>query len=189
MARAAARAIIAAVSTDDELRQSLAELASVIDTLLTILVQKGELNEGHLRVIQKLKRYAKAATAPQIALDHTTDKYEVEGTGADIDCAARMHLCLGRCCSFQIPLSQQDLREGKLEWQIDRPYYLARTRAGLCTYQSEQTGGCTNYEHRPATCRRYDCREDKRVWLDFENMIPAPVPEGLVTIRLPVRSP
>jgi len=114
-----ARAIIAAVSTDDELRQSLAELASVIDTLLTIRVQKGELNEGHLRVIQKLKRHAKAATAPQIALDHTTDKYEVEGTGADIDCAARMHLCLGRCCSFQIPLSAQDLREGKLEWQID----------------------------------------------------------------------
>jgi Fe-S-cluster containining protein len=183
MARAAARAIIAAVSPDDELRQQITELASVIDTLLTIFVQKGELNEGHLRVIQKLKRHAKAATSPQIALDHTTDKYEVEGTGAEIDCDARMHLCLGRCCSFEKPLSEQDLREGKLEWQIDRPYYLARTRTGLCAYQAEDTGGCKAYEHRPATCRRYDCREDARVWIDFEKRIPAPMPDGLVTIR------
>ena len=166
--------------------QLIAELASVVDTLLTVLAQKGELNEGHLRVIQKLKRHAKAATSPQIALDSTTDKYAVEDAG--IDCAARMHLCLGRCCSFEKPLSEQDLREGKLEWQIKRPYYLARTSTGLCAYQDEPTGGCNCYEHRPATCRRYDCREDARVWIDFEKMIPAPVPEGLVTIRVPARS-
>jgi len=163
--------------------QMVAELASVVDTLLTVLAQKGELNEGHLRVIQKLKKHAKMIQAPQIAIDATTDKYDEDVACAPIDCEARMHLCHGRCCGFEIRLSKQDLREGKLEWQIEKPYYLARDRTGYCVYQNKDSGLCGNYEHRPATCRRYDCREDKRVWIDFEKMIPAPMPAELVTIK------
>jgi hypothetical protein len=26
-------------------------------------------------------------------------------------------------------------------------------------------------------CRSYDCRTDKRIWIDFENRIPAPWPD------------
>ena len=201
MERAPARGIIGGVeddvSVEDELRalgrhllsanerneQMIAELASVIDTLLQVLAQKGELNDGHLRVIQKLKKHAKTIPVPPIALDRTNDKYSEEIPCAPIDCEARMHLCHGRCCGFESRLSAQDLREGKLEWEIDRPYYLARDRTGYCVYQNKESGLCGNYEYRPAACRRYDCREDRRVWIDFEKMIPAPMPAELVTIR------
>lgn len=168
-------------ASNERTEQMVAELASVIETLLTILAKKGELDEGHLRVVQKLRKHAKLIQTPQIQLERAPDKYAVENS--EVDCAARMHLCHGRCCAFSIPLSAQDLREGKLEWQIDKPYYLAKASTGYCTYQQEATGFCGNYEHRPATCRRYDCRDDSRVWIDFEKMIPAPMPPELVTIR------
>jgi Fe-S-cluster containining protein len=162
--------------------QMVAELAGVIETLLTILQKKGELDEGHLRVIAKLRKHAKLVTTPKIELDNTTDKYTMEAA-PPIDCDARMHLCHGRCCGFEVRLSRQDLEEGKLEWKIDHPYYLARDQTGFCVYQDKDTGYCGNYDHRPAACRRYDCREDARVWVDFEKMIPAAMPSTLVTIR------
>lgn len=170
-----------ALESNERTEQIVAELASVIESLLQILSHKAELSEGHLKMIAKLRRHAKLATTPKIDLDNTTDKYAVENS--PVDCASRMHLCHGRCCGFDIKLSRQDLREGKLEWQIDQPYHLAKQPTGYCVYQNNDSGFCGNYEHRPATCRRYDCREDKRVWLDFEAMIPAPMPEVLVTIR------
>ncbi len=195
MERASSRAIIARVSTEEELRalgrelierserneQTIAELGAVIDTLCTILVKKGDLNEGHVRVVQKAKKHAKVAVTPQIELDSTTDKYEV--VNSEVDCGARMHLCHGRCCSFTIRLSEQDVREGELEWQIDKPYLLSKDRLGYCVYQQKDTGFCGTYQNRPALCRRYDCKEDRRIWLDYEKMIPAPMPNELVTIK------
>jgi Fe-S-cluster containining protein len=169
------------VEEEQDLRQMVAELASVIETLLTILLRKGELDEGHLRLISKLRKHAKLITAPPIALDNTTDKYTVESS--PIDCAARMHLCHARCCGFDVQLSRQDLEEGKLEWQIEKPYYLPHDQTGYCIYQVKETGFCGAYEHRPASCRRYDCRDDKRIWEDFEKMIPAAMQSNLVTIR------
>ena len=168
-------------ASNERTEQMVAELAAALETLLTILAKKGELDEGHLRVIQKLRKHAKVIQTPQIALSPVADKYTVENS--EVDCDARMHLCHGRCCGFNIQLSKQDLLEGKLEWQIDKPYYLAKDQTGYCTYQNKDTGGCNNYQHRPATCRRYDCRDDQRVWIDFEKMIPAPMPSDLVTIR------
>jgi Fe-S-cluster containining protein len=37
-----------------------------------------------------------------------------------------------------------------------------------------ESGRCLVYENRPATCRVFDCRDDKRIWTDFEKRIPAP---------------
>jgi len=160
----------------------LAEFRIVIDTLLTVLAGREQLNEGHLRLFEKLRERAQLASTPRIELDELEpDKYAVDNS--EVDCAARMHLCHGRCCSFNIKLSRLDLAEGKLEWNIDRPYYLAKSREGYCVYQQRDSGFCGHYEFRPSTCRSYDCREDRRVWIDFEKMIPAPMPDGLVTLR------
>jgi hypothetical protein len=44
---------------------------------------------------------------------------------------------------------------------------------------------CTVYDARPVPCRGFDCREDKRIWRDFEGRVPNPAladpnwPEGL----------
>lgn len=165
----------------------VAELATALDTLLQILRLREALAPGHLDMIERVRRHAKLAREPQLALSTVDDKYAVENS--EIDCAALMHLCHGRCCSFNIPLSQQDLDEGKLAWRLREPYLLAQSDAGYCVYQDVATGFCGNYEARPATCRVYDCRHDTRVWLDFDAKLPAPMPDGLVTLRRRPPSP
>jgi Fe-S-cluster containining protein len=101
------------------------------------------------------------------------DKYAVASPG--IDCESRLHLCHARCCSLVVELSAQDLAERTVEWDLQHPYLLKRLEDGYCMYLTPELG-CGNYHHRPATCRSYDCRNDPRVWIDFEARIPAPAP-------------
>lgn len=162
-------------------QRMLSEFGTVLDTLLQILRARESLQDGHLRMIEKARQHGRLASEPQIVLGSEPDKYAVEVS--QIDCDARMHLCHGRCCSYHIPLSQQDLVEGKVAWRLREPYLLAERPSGGCLYQSEDTGACGNYHYRPAPCRTYDCRNDPNVWIDFDNRIAAPVPDGLVTIR------
>lgn len=161
-------------------RKLIAELQAALDTVLQILVFRGELAPQHLRMIETVRARAELVQR-EVALAPNVDKYQLESD--DVDCAERMHLCHGRCCSFTITLSRQDLEERELRWRIDEPYLLAQGDDGRCVYQARETGFCGNYEHRPATCRTYACREDRRVWIDFENRIPAPMPGELVAIR------
>ncbi len=162
--------------------RAVAGLATALDTLLQILRVRETLGEGHLQMLDAVRKHAKLATEPQLMLGTTVDKYVVESP-ADLDCSALVHLCQSRCCALNIPLSEQDLTEGKLAWRIRAPYYLAQDDTGYCVYLQHATGGCGNYQVRPAPCRSYDCRQDPRVWIDYERRIPAPMPEGLVTIR------
>ena len=46
-----------------------------------------------------------------------------------------------------------------------RPYLLRHGPDGRCAHLGPT--GCDAYAHRPATCRRYDCRDDPRVWTDY----------------------
>ncbi len=105
-------------------------------------------------------------------LQQVVDKYRV--AGADIDCAARLHLCHARCCSLSFELTQQDLDEGRVLWEISDPYMIRHERDGQCAHLDRGTLGCTIHAQRPATCRCYDCRGDPRIWIDFEAGIPAP---------------
>ena len=101
------------------------------------------------------------------------DKYAITEP-VKLDCNALYPICKGRCCKLNFPLTKQDLDERKLEWEYARPYMIRKRADGRCVHQHETTHACTAYEHRPAICRTYDCRGDKRVWLDFEKRIPAP---------------
>jgi Fe-S-cluster containining protein len=175
---AAVRRLAAANERNEKL---IAELGAVLENVLQVMQFRGELGGGHLRQLDKLRERATLATAIPLELNDTADKYSV--TNSEVDCGARMHLCHGRCCSFNVKLSRQDLREGQLAWRIDEPYLLDQTKEGYCVYQTRETGFCGNYQYRPAPCRSYDCRDDHRIWIDFEQMIPAPMPEELVTIR------
>ncbi len=171
-----------ALAAQSERAERLArELAAALDALVAVFAMRGELEPGHLRQLERVRARVAAATTPAVTLDVTDDKYAV--AGADIDCASRIELCHGRCCAYDIPLSEQDLREGKLAWRIHEPYYLPKGDDGYCAYQDRHDGGCQAYAHRPAQCRGYDCREDARIWIDFEARIPAPLWPGLVPIR------
>lgn len=102
------------------------------------------------------------------------DKYEVEG--ADIPCAELMHLCKARCCKMAFPLSSRDLDEGIIRWDYGQPYMIRqRASDGYCVHNVPETLGCSVHAHRPTVCRKYDCRDDTRVWIDYDQRIPAPL--------------
>jgi hypothetical protein len=141
--------------------------------LLDALILRGQVPPSFRKLAQRIQ----ADRGIKIRLSMVDDKYSVESP--DIDCEARIPLCGARCCSFEVLLSKQDLVERKLPFVVEQPYVLPRdpvTRKCACM---DERGACTAYAHRPATCRSYDCREDARVWIDYEKRIPAPLPESI----------
>ncbi len=105
-------------------------------------------------------------------LRQVADKYALTAL-PEIDCAALIPLCRGRCCGLLFPLSLEDVHEGIVAWDLERPY-LTRQPEGRCVHQNRTDCACEIHARRPASCRTYDCREDTRIWLDFERRIPAP---------------
>jgi Fe-S-cluster containining protein len=156
-----------------QLRHDVAVLRGQLDQLIEVLVGRGALVEGHRRLLEKVgERTAAAAPAPKVRLRQWVDKYKVPN--ADIDCAARLHLCKARCCSFTFELSDQDLDEGVVRWELDQPYLIRHNTDGTCAHLQRDTLGCGVYLQRPAACRSFDCRRDPRIWIDFDQRIPAP---------------
>lgn len=162
-------------------RLGIAELQQQIETLIEIMVAAGTLRPGHAELIAKLRRRVEVARKAEVEVSGVEDKYAV--TGEPIDCESRLPLCQARCCSFAVMLSRQDLAEGELTWEIDRPYVLARGPDGYCGHLGRDDAHCQRYDHRPATCRSYTCRTDRRVWIDFDARIPAPMPPTLIGIH------
>ena len=175
------QAAIRQLTSDQETAQlGIAELQQQFETLIEIMLASGSLRPGHAELIEKLRRRVEVARQGAIELSTVVDKYAV--TGDPIDCESRLALCQARCCSFGVVLSRQDLVEGELNWEIDRPYRLPRDADGYCSNLGRDDARCRRYDHRPATCRSYSCKDDRRVWLDFEARIPAPMPPALVPL-------
>ncbi len=155
--------------------RELAQVRQLLETLVQVLIARGDLAAGHARLLER----AAAAAGPRRSarLRPYIDKYEVANSA--IDCPSLIHLCRARCCTFAVELTAQDIDEGSVRFELDEPYMLRHERDGYCTHLDRATLGCGAYHHRPATCRDYDCREDPRVWIDFERRIPAPMPPGV----------
>jgi Fe-S-cluster containining protein len=101
------------------------------------------------------------------------DKYQFEGA-VKIDCENRLHLCHAACCKLRFALSKQDVEEGIIHWDFSAPYLIARGADGYCQHLDSEKKCCAVHESRPVPCRAFDCRRDKRIWLDFENNIVNP---------------
>lgn len=153
------------------------DVAAQLMWLVELFVQRGQLARGHHSLIRRVK----ADHSPlKVHLTQVVDKRSVKVP--DIDCASLMHLCRARCCSMDVAMSKEDLDEGRLGWNYEEPYLLRKNPAtGYCEKLSPE-GGCCVYDDRPAVCRTYDCRNDKRVWEDFEKRIPAEHPFFIVPL-------
>lgn len=121
-----------------------------------------------------LIRAADLDASPRVELDESEDdKYAIEPVA--IPCAELIPLCGARCCTFTFALSTADLDEGILRWDYAKPYLMARRASdGFCVHSDPASHACTVHAARPRVCRRYDCRRDPRIWVDFERRIPAP---------------
>lgn len=163
-----------------------ATLEALMAALIEAQVITDEAIDDHLLPASRTARQRRPEEL-SVRLWSGDDKYGIHDPG--IDCEARMHLCQGRCCSFEFPLSEQDLDEGQVRWRHHQPYMIAQRPDGYCVHNDPATRGCGVYAHRPGTCRQYSCRTDKRVWIDFEARIPAPLDARprLIEIRRPAK--
>ncbi|HZI62393.1 MAG TPA: YkgJ family cysteine cluster protein [Pyrinomonadaceae bacterium] len=161
----------------------LLESASFLYALIEVLAEKGlvridELEQKKQEVATRLlESYLDRGMGVAMQEDER-DKYTFSET-VNIDCASRVHLCHAACCRMSFALSQQDVEEGVVKWDLGRPYLIAQDSDGYCRHLDRESNSCTVREQRPLPCRGYDCRQDKRVWVNFEKRIINPQLEEL----------
>jgi Fe-S-cluster containining protein len=156
----------------DRLGQS--GLEATVRALLETLLASGVLDPDqfeHRRQKALDRATEKLREAPVVKLGKAVDKYALTVL-PEIDCASLLHLCKARCCRLSVYLSAQDLDERELVWDYGTPYRLKKGADGYCAHHEADTHRCRVYGRRPATCRTYDCRNDARIWQDFERRIP-----------------
>ncbi len=90
----------------------------------------------------------------------------------ELDCARRLPICKAACCRiFDILLTPAEVESDRYNWNVRRPYALAKNRFG-CTYMRAGTCVCTRYrDSRPQACTGYSCAKDRRIWVDFDKQI------------------
>jgi Fe-S-cluster containining protein len=154
-------------------RLERADLAATLTALVETLVAHGLLPQAEYQ-----RRRERALDAekqrleeqPEVRLGEAVDKYALDNL-PDVDCAALMPICQARCCTFSVYCSAQDLDEHVVKWDYSRPYRLRKRDDDYCVHSEVETRRCGIYDKRPAICRTYDCREDKRIWADFDKRI------------------
>jgi hypothetical protein len=104
-----------------------------------------------------------------VLLAPNRDKYDLaDDELPDIDCEARIPMCKAACCSMRFPLSEQDVLEGLVQWDLVHPYANRQGEDGWCIHCEPESKRCGVYANRPTICRTYDCRNDARIWADFD---------------------
>jgi Fe-S-cluster containining protein len=159
-----------------QVKSDLYDASTRLAALVESLVAGGHIDpiafeERRNRVREReLPRQAEKA---HVQVADLVDKYAMEGL-PEIPCAELIPLCKARCCRLNFPLSFQDLDEGTVQWDYGLPYIVRKSAAGSCVHNDADSKRCTIYDKRPSSCRRYDCRNDRRIWLDFAARVPAP---------------
>jgi Fe-S-cluster containining protein len=161
----------------------LLEVASFSYALMELLIERGlltveELDERKSQMVERLAPKFVEKGMGVALTEGDQDKRSYEGQVA-INCSDRLPLCQAACCRLQFALTAQDLEEGTVKWDLARPYMIRRSADGYCHHLDRCTKGCSIYDDRPIVCRGYDCRNDKRIWEDFDNYVVSPELEKL----------
>ena len=152
------------------------EIASFCYALIELLEKKGLISFDELNDRQKVlnkrlvKKFADQGLGVIALQEFKQNKYTYNEQ-VEIDCASRVSICRAACCRLDLALSRQDLEEGIIKWNLGRPYLIARDSDDYCRHLDRATCRCTVWRHRPIPCRGYDCRQDDRIWIDFEKRI------------------
>jgi len=147
------------------------ETASFLYALVEILNDKGiitvdELDRRKKAVGMRLVEQFRKNGSGVMLQDPEYDKYNFS-RAVGFDCGANLSVCGAACCRIPFALSKQDIHEGIVRWRLARPYLIEHDPDGYCVHIDRATCGCTIYHQRPVPCRAYDCRRDRRIWLDF----------------------
>ncbi len=156
-----------------------ARVGALVDLLLERAVVEGAtLDAQSTEALLALQLGEAKHPGLRVDLGELVDKYTEPSP--PVPCAELIPLCGARCCAMTFPLTTQDLNQGIVRWDVARPYrILQRDSDGYCTHSDPATRACGVYHDRPRTCRSFDCRNDRRIWHDYERRIPADaVPAG-----------
>src|SRR5262249_13311849 len=155
----------------------LVAVATTVQALVDLLVARGVVGAAELEAAlagaaARLDASPLAKRGMVRTSELLRDKYQEPN--AEVDCESRMPVCKGACCGCRVPLSTQDVLEGHVKWDLGNPYYLRKTDEPerRCVHQSTTSGFCTVYDRRPLACRSYTCRNDARIWKDFDRRVP-----------------
>lgn len=156
----------------------LLEVASFAYAAIELLAEKGllqieELDERKKVVAGRLVEKLADQGMGVVYQSPEHDKYGFEGE-VRMDCENRVYLCRAACCRLRFALSRQDVGEGVVKWAFAHPYLIARGPDSYCQHLDREAWRCSIHAQRPVPCRAYDCRNDKRIWNDFENKIVSP---------------
>jgi Fe-S-cluster containining protein len=154
-------------------RLANADVVATLHALIDTLVARGVLPPAELE-----RRRQRALDAQKVLLEErpdvrygeAVDKYALTDL-PQIDCASIIPICKARCCTLSVYCSAQDLDERVVQWDYSRPYQLRKRDDGYCAHSEPEARRCGIYDKRPAICRTYDCRQDKRIWADFDKRI------------------
>jgi hypothetical protein len=156
--------------TGIEARQSLV----CARALGELLIARGLVSVEELQaVMERVQAEVEENPIPKVTMAQGEDKYLTENNIL-IDCLERLPVCRARCCTFGFCLTEQDLDEGVARWDYGQPYWIRKRPDGYCAHCEPETHQCRIFEYRPFVCRVYDCRNDRRIWHDFERCILAP---------------
>lgn len=157
-----------------ELHQAYATIQALGELLIERgILQREEVESRQREVADQLRqRYLDQGMATAMQ-EFGVSKYQFQKEG-HVDCENRVHVCKAICCKLPLALSREDVQEGVVQWELGQPYMIAHASDGYCVHMNRETCGCTIYEQRPIPCRGYDCRDDTRIWIDFENMVVNP---------------
>jgi prolipoprotein diacylglyceryltransferase/Fe-S-cluster containining protein len=154
------------------------QLVSTVEAATDMLEEQGLLDRSALarRKAEAAGRIGRdfAEKGLGVQLDPSTESKYDASTAVRIDCESRIHLCHAACCKLHFPLSREDVQEGTIRWDFGNPYVIAQGEDGWCVHLDRGTKTCGVYSARPRMCRTYDCRNDARIWLDFEKRIVNP---------------
>ena len=149
-----------------------AHLYALIETLVSKgVISLHEIDERKQKVDEQMMTSMKEKWIGARIMENDKDKYDPDNC-ITIDCENRVHLCKAACCKLGFYLSRQDIEEGEVQWDFERPYHIAQKKGGACVHHEQNTCRCKIWEKRPLVCRGYDCRNDKRIWNDFDKKIP-----------------
>jgi Fe-S-cluster containining protein len=171
------RALRRATLAIEGVRDDVMQLAAQVVALGNELARRDAAIEAAVdaetpKIADQIRVADERATTHRVLIGESEDKYRTATTGPN--CLELLPICEGRCCKLHFALSSQDLDEAVIRWDYGRPYLIKqRASDGYCVHNDPTQRGCTVYTHRPRPCREYDCRDDQRIWKDFEARIPA----------------
>jgi Fe-S-cluster containining protein len=154
-------------------RLDRADVTATLTALIETLVAHGVLPQAEYE--RRRQRALDAQTQlieeqPEVRFGEAVDKYALKDL-PEIDCAALLPVCKAACCKLTVFCSAQDLDERVVQWDYSRPYRIRKREDDYCVHSEPETKSCGIYERRPAICRTYDCRNDDRIWVDFDKRI------------------